>query len=325
MKCVLIGTAKNEGPYIWEWVAYHRAIGFTDIILFQNDSDDFTHQTMKTLRAAGAIEYFYNKAPPGRHQVRAYRLAARRPAFQEADWAMALDLDEFLAIRAGNGHLRDLISAVPACDSLLVNWRIYGNDGHHELTDDLVTERFTRAEDPNPIRGRPYGYKALFRPDAFGRPGIHQPREPKKPEDDLVRVNGSGLGTDAFRLKNWCCTDPDRRRLAQVNHYAVRDTASFLLKSTRGSAHQDHREIGADYFTSLNLNRSSDPVLAERAVQTRAAMQELDGQVHGRLTTMRNRAIRLHRSRVGAGGGGELLEDPVHAELYAKCRQQGQP
>ncbi len=31
---------KNEGPYILEWVAYHRAVGFDHFVLYDNASTD---------------------------------------------------------------------------------------------------------------------------------------------------------------------------------------------------------------------------------------------------------------------------------------------
>ena len=49
MKFTLVTTVRNEGPYLWEWVAYHRMIGFHDIIVFQNDSNDGTDQILRLL------------------------------------------------------------------------------------------------------------------------------------------------------------------------------------------------------------------------------------------------------------------------------------
>jgi hypothetical protein len=53
-------TVKNEAPNIWEWVAYHRAIGFTDIVIYQNDSVDGTQALLRTMAEAGFIQYFPN-------------------------------------------------------------------------------------------------------------------------------------------------------------------------------------------------------------------------------------------------------------------------
>lgn len=67
-RAFLVGTAKNEGPYILEWVAHHLEVGFTDIALYQNDSDDLTHEIMRTLAGLGVIQYFPN--PPGAAGIR---------------------------------------------------------------------------------------------------------------------------------------------------------------------------------------------------------------------------------------------------------------
>ena len=57
MSYTLVATAKNEGPYLLEWVAYHRMIGFDNILIFQNDSDDYTHETLRILDSLGVVQY----------------------------------------------------------------------------------------------------------------------------------------------------------------------------------------------------------------------------------------------------------------------------
>ena len=32
----LVATVKNEGPYLWEWVAHHNSIVFDNTVIFQN-------------------------------------------------------------------------------------------------------------------------------------------------------------------------------------------------------------------------------------------------------------------------------------------------
>ena len=72
MRAFLVTTAKNEAPYFLEWVAHHLEVGFTDIVDFQNDSDDLTHEILSTLRKIGVIQYYYNRASEGSHLLRAY-------------------------------------------------------------------------------------------------------------------------------------------------------------------------------------------------------------------------------------------------------------
>ncbi len=81
-RVMLVTTVKDEGPNILEWVAYHRMIGFSDIVVFQNDSFDTTARSLRLLDELGVIRYFDNRfRRPGRNgfQNRAYRRAARSP------------------------------------------------------------------------------------------------------------------------------------------------------------------------------------------------------------------------------------------------------
>ena len=43
----IVAIAKNESDYIREWVAFHKAVGVDNIILFDNDSTDDTVEVLK--------------------------------------------------------------------------------------------------------------------------------------------------------------------------------------------------------------------------------------------------------------------------------------
>jgi len=314
MTFTLVATAKNEGPYLLEWVAYHRMIGFDHILVFQNDSDDLTGEILTVLKDIGAIDYRYNRAGRGRHQVKAYKRAARQDYYQASDWAMALDLDEFLAIKVGSGRLPDLMAALPEADEILLNWRRFGHGGLVEIPDELVTSAFVMAEaEARPVENLT-PYKAMFRPDMFARPGIHRPPGATLPEEDIRTCNGSGLMLPEFERHGFRCKDPGCRRLAQVNHYMVRDAASFVLKSYRGSAHQADRGIDRRYWKKRNFNDARDDGLAARGAEIVAVMAELDRQSGGRLEEMRRQSLALHRDRFQA-----LLQDRVYRNLYNFC------
>ena len=314
MTYTLVATAKNEAPYFLEWVAYHRMIGFDQIMIYQNDSDDLTDETLKVMQEIGAVGYAYNRAEKGRHQVRAYKRASRQPVFRDSDWVMALDMDEFLNIHVGNGHLDDLFAALPDCDSVLVNWRRFGNDGKAEIGDELVTQRFKSAEENQRISEWLTPFKTLFRPTHYGRCGVHQAREQLVSPDQIRTVNGSGLQEDEFERKKFRATDPECRKLAQINHYITRDAASFVLKSYRGSAHQADRGIDETYWKRRNFNDEADTGLAHRSDAIAAAMADLDAQSGGRLSDLRERSIALHRERFQ-----QLLKQPDYSALYEFC------
>ncbi|AUQ70058.1 glycosyltransferase family 2 protein [Phaeobacter inhibens] len=316
MRYTLVATAKNEGPAILEWVAYHKMIGFETIIIYQNDSDDFTHETLKILRDMGEIAYFYNRAERGRHQVKAYKRAAQQAAFREAQWVLALDLDEFLLVRADGGTVQDLVDAMPECNQIMLNWKRFGGAGKTRISQDLVVETFTLAEDEARVKTHLTPFKAMFDPSAYTRCGVHRPQGQLIPEDQIRICNGSGLPLNAYEHRNFRAKDPGQRALAQINHYITKDAASFVLKSYRGSAHQANRAIDRKYWTRRNYNSQEDLLLAARADAIRDRMQELDAASGGRLLDLRDQAIELHRSRFDA-----LMEDSatVYRDLYTYC------
>ena len=307
---MLVATVRNEGANILEWVAHHRLCGFDRIQIYHNDSDDNTLRSLRTLARLGVIELFQNRGlEPGAHRRKSYRRASRSPAYAESAWCMVLDCDEFLHIKTGNGTVQDLIAACPDdADAILMNWRIFGSNGHRELSGELVTERFTRAEPADDIaKGRKSPVKSLARTSAFGRPGGHVPRDPKK--DAPICYNGSGQPI-AFLPKNWRTEDPEARKLAQVNHYAVRDLSSFLVK------HALHAEIGREtgltYWQKHDRNDETDLSLAAGAFALWSEMKRLDVMSEGKLLRLRQRGIKQCRDKL------EALEEQENIQALQK-------
>jgi hypothetical protein len=315
MKAFLVATAKNEAPYFLEWVAHHLETGFTDIVIFQNDSDDLTHETLFELRRIGAIQYFYNRAGKARHRVRAYERAAELAGYGQSDWAMALDMDEFLVVKTGNGTLTDLMQAIPEKDCLHLNWRLFGNSGYEAMTSQLVAERFSMANYQLGAADHFGAYKCLFRPALFKRPGIHRPYLPAVAQSEIRYSNGSGLSPDRYRVKNFNATDPGGCAHAQINHYVTRDLASFMLKSVRGSAHQADRPIGQRYWTMRNTNFAIDDSMQPWLARIKARMAALDDASGGRLMALRETAIYTHLARYYT-----MLQTPQMRAFRAFCK-----
>lgn len=299
-RVMLVTTVKDEGPNILEWIGYHRMIGFTDIVVFQNDSFDTTARSLRLLDDLGVIRYFDNRfRRPGRRdfQNRAYRRAARLDAFAEADWCMALDGDEFLRVNVGQGRVQDLLAEVGPADEVRLNWRVFGSSHLRELDDRIVTERFTMANEITLPSRHPMPVKTLFRTDAYGRAGIHLPRHPLR-EEDRVIVNGSGRRIEDVTVRGFQVTDPEPYLLAQVNHYMVKDSDSFLMKSARGSSSHPDRQIALDYWRKRNVNHEADLALAGLREAIADEMRSLDARASGLLVRLRNKALRAWRARI---------------------------
>ena len=62
---------KDEGPFILEWIAHHRAIGFEQIIVFTNDCTDGTVRLLKSLEEQGYCTHRNNRVKEGENAHRA--------------------------------------------------------------------------------------------------------------------------------------------------------------------------------------------------------------------------------------------------------------
>ena len=239
----LIATMRNEGPFILEWLAYHRLIGFTRVVVCSNDCADESPALLDALAAQGLLTHLpCEPGPDDTPQMFAYAAAARWLRGQRVDWAMVLDADEFLNVRVGAGQLPALIDAVGDATAVMVNWRVFGDSGHRSWSPEPVLERFTRAA---PIdHGVNWSYKTLFRRfDAYHCPLL--PHGPGYARDermsDLHPVDGGGraLGERYARSAEFLQSEPGTVSwgLAQVNHYNTRSWEDYLVKHDRGGGH----------------------------------------------------------------------------------------
>ena len=145
--CVtLAAIMRNEASCLLEWVAYHRAIGFDKIIVYDNESTDNTADLCCRLAAGGVIGYKYWPDPPPNDpigpQVLAYEDVA---ATAQTDWLCFLDADEFLTLENYSSVKEMIARAGVAGMPIALNWKIFGSSGCVEASGELVTDRFIRC------------------------------------------------------------------------------------------------------------------------------------------------------------------------------------
>ena len=49
MRFLAVLTVRNEGAFLLEWLAHHRAVGFTHILVLSNDCQDGTDTMLDRL------------------------------------------------------------------------------------------------------------------------------------------------------------------------------------------------------------------------------------------------------------------------------------
>jgi hypothetical protein len=294
-KTTIVTTMKNEGPFIIEWLAYHRAIGVTGFLVYTNDCDDGTDTFFDLLQEKGIVQHRDNKFREMdlKPQHAALQMAEDEALKQEADWLICMDVDEFINVKVGDGRLKDLFDAVPDANMISCTWRLFGNSDRHDFADEFTIGQFDRcAEEFSPKPHQAWGFKTLFRNNGiFKKMGVHRPKG-LRPQlwEEINWVNGSGVPLPKNEFRNaWRSTQATYGYdLVSLNHYAVRNAESFLVKRDRGRVNHVDRDQGLAYWFRMNNN----------AVEERSIMRRID----------------MMKAEYD-----KLMSDPEIAEQHEKC------
>lgn len=263
MRALAVTSVKNEGAFLLEWLAHHRACGVTDFLVFSNDCDDGTDQMLDRLAELGWLTHLPNPGPhPEGPQWAALKQADRHPLVRQAEWLITLDIDEFINVHAGDRSLPALLAALPQATAIPLTWRLFGNAGVVADTRP-VTETFTRAA-PAVLHWpwRAAMFKTLYRNDgSYRKLGVHRPRSPVPERMAAQRwFDGSGraLPQDHATGRLFSTFGQDNYRLAQLNHYALGSVEDYLLKCDRGRPNREGSVMGLDYWVDRNFCADED-------------------------------------------------------------------
>ncbi|MBK5934347.1 glycosyl transferase family 2 [Rhodovulum imhoffii] len=313
MRFLAVLTVKNEAAFLLEWLAHHRAIGFTDFLVLSNDCEDSTDRMLDRLQEMGWLTHVPNPGPHDKGpQWQALRLASAHPLFAQADWVAMLDIDEFVNIHVEDGSLGALLSALPKASAITLTWRLFGNAGIVHYEDRPITAQFTRAA-PR-VMGWPWRaamFKTLFRNDGlYAKLGVHRPRQPNRDRLGEARwFDGSGrpLGTAFHKSRVFNDFNQDNYKLVQLNHYALGAMESYVLKAARGRASHADLPMAMDYWAERNFCTDEDNSISATAPERTAQLDHLRSDVP--LARLHEEAVAWRRRRFE-----ELMtEEPLRA------------
>ena len=257
----IVTTMKNEGPFILEWLAYHRVIGVKGFLVYTNDCTDGTDTFLDLLQDKGYVQHRDNpfKGTDLKPQHAALQAAEEEPLIRDAEWAICMDVDEYINIKTGDGTLDALYKAVGDANMISCTWRLFGNADVHEFKDSPIIEQFNRcAEELTRKPHQAWGFKTLFKNlGIFKKLGVHRPKGLIPQHWSKINwINGSGaeIPKEMFRNAWRSTTETYGYDLVQLNHYAVRSAESFLVKRDRGRVNHVDRDQGLAYWFRMNNN-----------------------------------------------------------------------
>lgn len=160
-KFAICAICRNEYPYILEWISYQKAIGFDQIFIYDNVSDDGSSELLINLDNIDEITRI--------HWPRKENIPPQREAYahflqnfsHEFDWVMICDIDEFFLPNEGNvkNFVKNALNTEPDTVAIAVPWLLFGSSGLKKQDDRLVIERFIRCDEkPNA------SVKSIFKP-----------------------------------------------------------------------------------------------------------------------------------------------------------------
>lgn len=229
--------AKDEGPYIDEWVRYHLALGFDAVYVYDNsDANDLAD--LPSRHPVGRVHVRH--WPGKRRQVPAYNHFLG--AADGHTWAAFLDVDEFLVLRK-HGDVKSLLKEHCRRGALGVNWLLFGSSGKAAYEPGCVVSRFRRrGAHVNPH------VKSIVRVADVREMDVHNP-------SSLVwgthQRDTSGRAFSGSQHPNGP-TD-----VAVIHHYFTKSHGEFLQKRARGMATSTGIR-GLDEFARHDENEVED-------------------------------------------------------------------
>ena len=323
MRITAVTCVKNEGPFLLEWIAFHRLLGVTDFLFYSNDCSDATDELLDALADQGIVRHLPNPAEGRNYQMEALKAAAQEDVVLNADWVWIADVDEFLNIHVGDHTIPALIDACGNPQAISLNFQFFANDGIDEFADKPVIEQFIRSHNPDLWCGESaIEVKSLIRNDfPLQYYGAHRPffksKLPKKKRPTWT--DGSGrdvphrflVAANKRRIRKFPAAGA--RDYATLNHYALRSLDSYLVKNDRGDVNRENRAFDDTYWRERN-----DPAWQDTSIhrylpdleREMAALMDLPG-----IGDLHAKAVQLHSAK-----RDELLAQESYQAMQAQLR-----
>ncbi len=228
-RSVVVGTMRDDGIYIMEWVAHYLALGFDHIIIYTNDNSDGSEELLRLLAEHGIITLIEDVAvvavPP---DDKAYAHAVHLlPELRDFEWALFVDSDEFFV--PGPQYNNSVVNVLAALQQrfpdklpsgICYHWLWYISGMVYERTPELLLERFQHARTHHLT-------KCIARvPDLLSMCWNHFPWV----RDDCTIVdsvlNPVDVDSKAWRIPKYAG--------GRINHYWTRSFEEFAVKKARG-------------------------------------------------------------------------------------------
>lgn len=232
LNIALVCIAKNEDRYIDEWIDYHLTLGFNRVHIYANDwnyANNSGYVTITNIAGKNQQRNAYNDF------IKKYN--------HEYNWAAFFDVDEFLVLKK-HENLQNFLSDYKECQSIGINWAIFGNNGHKKIINNnySVLSRFTKRSTEKYFTNT--FVKNITQLPTKYQQDIHNPDGPWYNLNKKIRFGSFNKPVD------WS--------VAQINHYFTKSDEEFMLKCKRGRADSSEIRMYFQHLDNMNCNAVDD-------------------------------------------------------------------
>jgi hypothetical protein len=216
-----------EGPYLREWVAFHRTVGVERFFLYDNNSDDDHLEALAPYVDEGTVELqHWPRYPNGQYPAYAHCLTEHA---QDSRWIAFLDVDEFLFSPIGL-PLPEILARYERWPGIGVTRVTFGTSGHERRPAGLVLESYTRRlEHP----GTGNSVKSVV-----------DPARTLHPLNPHVFAYTEGEAVDEQEQPLEGAFSPTRSSAElRINHYFTKSDQEMVLKMSRPDASGQVRKV----------------------------------------------------------------------------------
>lgn len=242
----IVVISKNEGPYINEWIEYHKLVGVTKIYFYDNESKDNTVKILSPYIASGIVEYTQIKGKS--KQLDAYNDAIVR--YKDICRYMAfIDMDEYIVPTVSLKPIYEVVDeliqqAGKGAAGIGINWAIFGSSHLEKTPSGLIMDNFINRGKKNHWIN--FHIKTICNPRLVAN--YVSPHYP------LYKIGGYSISeATSKRLYGWFCWSVEYKNI-RINHYFTKSKEQFIQKRNRGLADR----IGIYDIEKFNMYDQND-------------------------------------------------------------------
>lgn len=239
---VVCSCAKNENDYIIEWINHYINLGFTKIIIIDNNTDNSLESLLHDYIDTGKL-IIVKAQNMTLYQIEFYSYFCSDSNFK---WCAFFDVDEFLEISTVT--IQDLVNYIDE-DVLCFHWMLYNSCGILRKEEGLVQTRFKMPVFPLSMTKENMFIKSIVKgnqPEKFKNCKFNGSHVPYTERGLTYNIGGTRF-EQTIHHTNY----PIRYKYGYLKHYYTKSFEEWQRKSQRGWP-DGTINLNLDYYFVLN-------------------------------------------------------------------------